>query len=175
MAENLNVSTYQNGDTIPQVCYSGWDELTTGAWCYYDNETQNGNVYGKLYNWFAVHDPRGLAPKGWHVPSDAEWTILTDTLGSGEGTKMKSTSGWNDHLGISGNGDNNSGFAGLPGGFRREFFYSFNGVGRSGSWWSSSENNTSSAWYRNLGYNNGSVLRDYGFKRTGLAVRCLRD
>ncbi len=80
----------------------------------------NGEKYGKLYNWYAVNDPRGLAPDGWHVPSDAEWTILTDYLGGGDvaGTKMKSTDFWADYEGNSGNGTNESGFSGLPGGYR---------------------------------------------------------
>ena len=73
-----------------------WANLTTGAWFYYENETANGPTYGKLYNWFAVNDPRGLSPKVYHVPSDAEWTILTEDLGAEASTKMKSTIGWDD-------------------------------------------------------------------------------
>jgi uncharacterized protein (TIGR02145 family) len=94
---NLNVSTYRNGDIIPQVKdKDAWAGLTTGAWCYYENDAANGTKYGKLYNWYAVNDARGLAPKGYHIPSDAEWTKLTDYLGgrSAAGTKMKSAVGW---------------------------------------------------------------------------------
>ena len=94
--KNLDVTTYRNGDVIPQVQdANAWEKLTTGAWCYYENKTANGKKYGKLYNWNAVNDPRGLAPKGYHIPTDAEWTILTDYLGGDTiaGTKMKSTSG----------------------------------------------------------------------------------
>ncbi len=89
---NLNVSRYRNGDPIPQVQDpSQWANLTTGAWCYYNNDPANGLIYGKLYNWYAVNDPRGIAPIDWHVPSDAEWTILTDFLGgiNVAGGKMK--------------------------------------------------------------------------------------
>ena len=169
-SKNLNVTTYRNGDVIPQMKYAiEWESLTTGAWCYYENGSDNGTIYGKLYNWYAVNDPRGLAPKGYHIPTDAEWTILTDKLGDKAGTKMKSTSGWDN-----GNGTNSSGFAGLPGGYRK---YSGNGcyIGTYGNWWSSSEYNTDYAWLRFLGYNFGDVERDYGFKRNGFSVRCLRD
>ena len=96
--KNLDVTKYRNGDAIPQVQdKNAWAKLKTGAWCYYENKTAKGTTYGKLYNWFAVNDPRGLAPSGYHIPTDAEWTILTDYLGGDSiaGAKMKSTSGWN--------------------------------------------------------------------------------
>lgn len=82
MAENLAVSRYRNGDEIPQVQDAAeWNRLTTGAWCYYENNSANGVTYGKLYNWYAVNDPRGLAPEGWHVPSDNEWQMLVEKTG----------------------------------------------------------------------------------------------
>ena len=169
--KNLEVTKYRNGDVIPQVVQdTTWAKLTTGAWCYYENKTAKGTTYGKLYNWFAVNDPRGLAPKGYHIPTDAEWTILTDYLGGDTiaGTKMKSTSGWDN------NGSNTSGFAGLPGGYRDYDGY-FLDVGANGYWWSSSENDTDFAWYRYLNSNNGNVYR-YGYdKKNGFSVRCLRD
>ena len=172
-SKNLNVDTYRNGDEIPQVQdEKAWANLTTGAWCYYNNDASNGTKYGKLYNWYAVHDPRGLAPKGYHIPTDAEWTKLTDYLGgeSKAGTKMKSTSGWYDN----GNGTNSSGFSGLPGGARSDdgtFFV----IDYDGAWWSSSEVDTSSPWIRYLNYFDGYVYRRYYDKRGGLSVRCLRD
>ena len=169
--KNLDVTKYRNGDAIPQVQdKNAWAKLKTGAWCYYENKTAKGTTYGKLYNWFAVNDTRGLAPKGYHIPTDAEWTILTDNLGDEAGTKMKSTSGWDNN----GNGTNTSGFAGLPGGFRN-YDGSFNSVGASCAWWSSSENVTDDAWYRYLNSNNGNVYRDYYNKKDGFSVRCLRD
>ena len=170
-SKNLDVDTYRNGDAIPQVQdKNAWAKLKTGAWCYYENKTAKGTTYGKLYNWYAVNDPRGLAPKGYHIPTDAEWTILTDNLGEEAGTKMKSTSGWyND-----GNGSNSIGFAGLPGGYR-DYYGNFDYVGANGDWWSSSEFSTDSAWFRNLSISYGFVNRSYYNKRLGISVRCLRD
>ena len=171
--KNLDVTTYRNGDAIPQVQDAkAWENLRTGAWCYYENETANGSSYGKLYNWYAVTDPRGLAPKGYHIPTDAEWTTLTNYLG-GEtiaGTKMKSNTGWENN----GTGTNTSRFAGLPGGYRYNNgnFYS---IGADGNWWSSSETNADDAWSRYLYTNSGSVDRDLNDERDGFSVRCLRD
>ena len=173
--KNLDVTKYCNGDAIPQVQDTTWANLTTGAWCYYENKTANGTTYGKLYNWFAVNDPRGLAPKGYHIPTDAEWTILTDYLGGDiiAGTKMKSTSGWDNN----GNGSNTSGFAGLPGGYRGYggFFYN---IGTYGYWWSSSSCAvplTNLAFLRYLYSNAGFVDRGNYVKQDGFSVRCLRD
>ena len=174
-SKNLNVSTYRNGDDIPQVQGQRWEEwfnLTTGAWCYHENKTANGTTYGKLYNWYAVNDPRGLAPKGYHIPTDAEWTILTTYLGTDAAAKMKSTTGWNED----GNGTNESGFAGLPSGCRASnLFKDFDNIGANGFWWSSSESDTSGAWFRNLGYDNGNVFSYFFNKLFGFSVRCLRD
>jgi len=171
--KNLDVTTYRNGEVIPQVQdATAWANLSTGAWCYYENNTANGSSYGKLYNWYAVNDPRGLAPKGYHIPTDNEWTILSENLGgtSEAGTKMKSSSGWKNN----GNGTNTSGFAGLPGGFRNGYgnFYS---IGAFGYWWSSSEDYADFAWSRYLFYNNGFVYRSFYNKQNGFSVRCLRD
>ena len=171
--KNLDVTTYRNGDAIPQVQdKKAWANLITGAWCYHENKAANGTIYGKLYNWYAVNDPRGLAPKGYHIPKDAEWNILTDYLG-GEtvaGIKMKSTSGWDDN----GNGTNPRGFAGLPGG-SRYYTGNFNDIGAYGYWWSSSEFNISYVWCRYLNYYVGNVYSYSYFKNYGFSVRCLRD
>ena len=176
--KNLNVSTYRNGDKILQVQdKKAWGNLTTGAWCYYENNPTNGTKYGKLYNWYAVNDPRGLAPKGYHIPTDKEWTILTDYLGgeSEAGTKMKSSSGWKNN----GNGNNTSGFAGLPGGDRNSYYGNFSYIGAYGYWWSSSEHDASIdasiAWCRNLNCYDGHVPSYTDGKRHGASVRCLRD
>ena len=111
--DNLDVSTFRNGDAIPEAkTEAEWKEAGMNAqpaWCYYENDAANGKKYGKLYNWFAVNDARGLAPQGWHVPSDEEWTKLCDHLGGRHvaGEKMKSTTGWDDD----GNGTNEIGRA----------------------------------------------------------------
>jgi uncharacterized protein (TIGR02145 family) len=101
MNQNLNVNTFRNGEPIPHAkSKDEWIkavEKKQPAWCYYENDPKNGAKYGKLYNWYAVNDPRGLAPAGWHVPSDAEWTKLENFLGTDAGKKMKITSGWNDY------------------------------------------------------------------------------
>jgi len=174
MQKNLNVCKYRNGDDIPQVQDpTAWEALTTGAWCYYNNDTANGPVYGKLYNWYAVNDPRGLAPTGNHIPSDAEWTILTTFLG-GEfaGDKMKATTGWTPYSGIT--NTNSSGFTGLPGGYRSNNG-AFDSVGNFGTWWSSSEVVTTDAWARDLRYDFGGANRNGFSKAIGFSVRCLRD
>jgi uncharacterized protein (TIGR02145 family) len=176
MPKNLDVAFYRNGDPIQQVTDpAAWDGLTTGAWCYYNNDPILGNKYGKLYNWYAVNDPRGLAPQGWHVPSDAEWTTLATTLGGASvaGGKMKEpgTSNW---FFPNTGADNSSGWTGLPGGFRYNVG-SFDFIGSSGFWWSSSETNTPFAWVRFLDYYDGSLFRNYFNKQNGFSVRCLRD
>lgn len=176
MQKNLDVSTYRNGDPIPQVTdATAWSNLTTGAWCYYNNGPANNAVYGKLYNWYAVNDARGLAPTGWHIPSDAEWTTLSTCLGGDvvAGGKMKEV-GLTHWLSPNTGADNSSGFAGLPGG-NREINGTFNFLGSNGYFWSSTELPTSYAWYRSLNYINGSLNRSNYNKVFGLSVRCLRD
>ena len=171
--ENLDTANYRNGDPIPQVQdVIAWSILTTGAWCYYENKGENGTTYGRLYNCYAVNDPRGLAPNGYHIPTDKEWTTLTDYLGgeSVAGIKMKSNSGWQNN----GNGTNTSGFSGLSGGFR-DYYGNFNSFGGNGYWWSSTEYDFNFAWYRFMGHNNGNVTRSYSNNRFGFSVRCVKD
>jgi uncharacterized protein (TIGR02145 family) len=179
-AKNLNVSTFRNGDPIKQaktdIEWRNANALGQPAWCYYNNDPANGVKYGKLYNWYAVNDPRGLAPKGWHIPSDDEWEILTDFLG-GElvsGVKMKSTSGWSAG---GANGQNTSGFSGLPGGTRsgssREIG-KFGGVGSLGRFWSSTETHPNFA-NNLLLYSGASITYFNQLKSFGLSVRCVRD
>ena len=176
MDKNLEVVTYRNGDTIPQVTdASAWEKLTNGAWCYYNNDTANGVIYGKLYNWYAVNDSRGLAPKGYHIPTHSEWTTLSTFLG-GEiiaGGKMKTTgtSLWNSP---NTNATNESGFAGLPGGYRLSF-WKFGSVGDSGYWWSATVLSSTDAWVRVLNYTNGNLNNPSKGKESGFSVRCLKD
>jgi hypothetical protein len=174
--KNLDVSKYRNGDEIPHVDDPlTWSKLTYGAWCYYENNDSNGSTYGKLYNMYAVLDPRGLAPAGFHIPSDKDWTILTDYLGGKDeaGVKMKEagTTHWpRPNTGAT----NSSGFTGLPGGYRDD-----NGVfvslGVNGFWWSSTEGFTYFAWNRYPDTLYGLVGRDFGYKSYGMSIRCLAD
>jgi len=174
--KNLDVSKYRNGDEIPHVDDPlTWSKLTYGAWCYYENNDSNGITYGKLYNMYAVLDPRGLAPAGFHIPSDKDWTILTDYLGGKDeaGVKMKEagTTHWpRPNTGAT----NSSGFTGLPGGYRDD-----NGVfvslGVNGFWWSSTEGFTYFAWNRYPDTLYGLVGRDFGYKSYGMSIRCLAD
>ena len=176
---NLDVATYRNGDAIPQVQdVIAWSNLTTGAWCYYENTTTYGSIYGKLYNWYAVNDSRGLAPKGYHIPTDAEWTTLATYLGGERvaGRKMKEsgTSHWRfDEFT---DATNSSGFTGLPGGgFNNMVFLGFGHMNAYGFWWSSSEFNTGNAWSRDLCYAFDSASRNNDSKQNGYSVRCIKD
>ena len=187
--KNLDVTTYSDGTPIPQVTDpTAWANLTTGAWCYYNNDAGNNAIYGKLYNWYAaagIYDAaslanpalrKNLAPTGWHVPTDAEWTTLTDCLGglSVAGGKMKET-GTAHWLSPNTDATNSSGFTGLPGGYR---YYNgtFGAIGGSGFWWSSSELITTYAWNRYLLYYNGYAFNSTNFnERSGFSVRCLKD
>jgi hypothetical protein len=148
--KNLDVSTYRNGDIIPEVKdLAKWANLKTGAWCYYNNDPKNGAIYGKLYNWYAVNDPRGLAPEGFHIPSISELDKVTNLQDS-------------------------TGFRGRPGGCRG-YGGPFYGIGGEGNWWSSSEKEVA-AWFRTINYNDGyySYRSNYN-KAGGFSVRCIRD
>jgi len=175
--KNLETSSFRNGDAITQAKtaaeWSAAAEQRKPAWCYYNYDAANGKKYGKLYNFFAVSDPRGLAPAGWHVPTDAEWVTLTGNLGgeNAAGTKMKSSSGWNDN----GNGTDESGFAGLPGG-SVSLKGVFANIGTTGYWWSATKAGPISAWSRSLSAGKGGVDRaGNGFMKGGFSVRCLAD
>jgi uncharacterized protein (TIGR02145 family) len=172
MSENLRTTKYSDGTSIPNVTDGGqWANLSTGAWCNYNNSSTNDATYGKLYNWYAVNTNK-LCPTGWHVPTDADWTVLTDYLtanghSGAEGTALKATSGWN--------GNDSYGWLGLPGGGRATSLGDFSNVGSNGYWWSSSQDYAYSAWARNLYYGYGDVTRGSGSKGDGFSVRCLRD
>jgi len=183
---NLNVTTYSDGTPIPQVTDPNeWATLTTGAWCYYNNDPANGAVYGKLYNWYAVAgindtDPitpnKTLSPTGYHIPSEAEWTILTSYLGgeSVAGGTMKST-GTTLWTSPNTGATNSSGFSGLPGGYRYNNVNPSDNVGDNGFYWSSSEDDNTNAWHRSLAYNNSGFGSYTNPKIHGFSVRCLSD
>ena len=176
MTKNLNVDKFRNGDPIPHAKTSEeWEEAAENgqpAWCYYDNDPANGKKYGRLYNWYAINDPRGLAPEGWKIPTDADWSQLTDFLGghSAAGSKMKSSGGWDKN----GNGTNDSGFSALPGGLRYSYG-EFKYLGEYGYWLSSEEYTKNSAQARFLVYRNNGIGRFYLTKGKGFSVRCIRD
>ena len=176
MLENLGADYFRNGDAIPEAkTQEEW--LLAGknkqpAWCYFENDKANGQKYGKLYNWYAVNDARGLAPEGWHVPTDLEWKMLSNQLGGEDfaGEKMKSSSGWNNQ----GNDSNSTGFTGLPGGYRYGAG-SFRYVGSLGYWWSASEGSETAAWVRILSLYDSFLTRELNYKSYGFSVRCVRD
>lgn len=185
MINNLNVETFRNGDTITEAqSYEKWleaSEKRQPAWCYQVNLPNNGQKYGKLYNWYAVNDPRGIAPKGYHVPTRAEWDSLVAYLGGEEiaGKKLKSTEGWlvdedEDGNSIGSNGTNESGFLGLPVGNRNGNSH-FANVGYNTFFWSSTEENSYYALYANLNYLIDEVTMSKDYKAEGLSVRCLKD
>jgi len=177
---NLKVSKYRNGDNIPTgLSNSAWQATTSGAYANYNNDPVNDGLYGKLYNWFAVNDSRGLCPMGWHVPSDGEWTTLENHLGGSSvaGGALKSTAmqptpgGWNSpNTGAT----NSSGFTALPGGLR---YYDggFGNMTYDGCWWSSSVSSGSNAWNRFLNYGSSYVNRFNYYRTYGFSVRCCRD
>jgi uncharacterized protein (TIGR02145 family) len=177
MVENLKVKHYRNGDPVPNVTdTTEWSTLTTGGWCWYNNDSSNKATYGAMYNWFAVSDNRNLAPAGWHVPSDAEWTTLINYLGNittaGGSMKETGTAHWQSpNTGAT----NSSGFTALPGGYRYTDNGSFRQMGFDADWWSSTEVDAVFAWFRNIYYDAASSGRYYYKKQNGFSVRCVMD
>ena len=186
LTENLKVTHFRNGDAIPNVTDSAaWRSLTNGAYCDYNNDGGNVATYGRLYNWYSVTDTRGIAPAGWHVPSDAEWKELEMFVGmnqaaadsegfrgTDEGAKLKEagTTHWaSPNTGAT----NTSGFAALPSGLRSDGAYS--GIGSYGVFWTPSTADAGGAWTRSLWYNHSSVLRDNSNPHDGFSVRCVKD
>jgi uncharacterized protein (TIGR02145 family) len=192
MQENLRTTQYLNGDVIPTgLNYSQWQNTTSGAWAFYNDSAQYNNPYGKLYNWYAVADSRGLCPTGWHVPTGSEWNILikyldpsADTTNTGyqsqiAGGLMKTVGDLQSGTGLwqapNGGATNSSGFSGLPGGWRN-YNAAWSGIGDLGFWWSASELSTTTALHRYLNYISGGVGQSpYDYKRNGFSVRCVRD
>jgi uncharacterized protein (TIGR02145 family) len=173
--ENLNVERYRNGDPIPEVKDPDeWSKLKTGAWCYYDNDPENGKKYGKLYNWYAVNDPRGLAPEGWHVPTKKEFEKLIETLHESGNTLRIIVQ--DDDLGA---GTNTSGFSALMAGYRTSH-YKFTNLGYYTYFWSSTDCYdspylTDNAHYVYL-YYDSSIYFHYHYKKEyGFSVRCVKD
>lgn len=188
MVENLKTTKYNDGTSIPYV-NSSWLYLTTPGYCLYGNDTINMSIYGVLYNWYTVNTGK-LAPIGWHIPTDAEWTILENylinfkydgtTIGNKGAKALAASSGWSisyteDAVGNDLTKNNITGFSALPGGYRLGGGGSFYEIGVSGYWWSSTQINTVSARGRTLNYNSSLIGLGGGSKQQGLSVRCVQD
>ncbi len=180
MGENLKTSKYSDGTPIPNVTdNTQWSNNTTGAWCYYNNSDSIGKIYGKLYNWFAVspttNGNKDVCPTGWHVPTDGEWTILTDYLGGENiaGGKIKEIGvlNWNNP---NNNASNLTLFTAIPGGFRDNGGNSYF-IGIHSYMWGSTEANLKNAFDRELSYGNGFALKSDNNKKYGFTIRCLKD
>jgi len=187
MAENLKVTHYRNSESIPNVTdNTEWTNLSTGAYCNYDNNTSNVTTYGRLYNWYAVDDSRDIAPAGWHVPTDEEWKQLemylgmsqedadkTAWRGTDEGGKLKET-GTEHWLDPNTGATNVSGFSALPGGYRSHYG-TFLLIGQGADYWSATQGSSQDAWFRSLDYSNSDIRREDISKPYGFSVRCVRD
>jgi uncharacterized protein (TIGR02145 family) len=175
MKKNLDVSVYSNGDPIPQVTdMSTWQNVTTGAWTYYNNDPTLGSKYGKLYNWYAVNDSRGLAPKGWHVSTENDWWNLVTNLGglTEASGKLKST-GTSDWKTPNIGATNSSQFSAFPGGRAgRPNFYD---VGLYGFWWTPKESNATQAIIWTLFYDRSFIASGNDQKESFFSVRCVKD
>ena len=176
MAENLRSDNYNNGDPIINVVDSSkWSTLTSGAWVHYDNDSKYESICGKLYNWYAASDPRNLCPTGWHVPTDKDWTRLTEFLEgylvAGYRIKSSDDKHWpkynQDTLEV-------SLFEAVPSG-NRDSEGVFRSVQTFGGWWSSTESGTENAWGRCIYDDNSTVTRGDGEKKGGFSVRCIKD
>ena len=181
MQENLKVTHYQNGDEIPTgLDNDAWGSTEEGAYSIYNDDPANAEIYGNLYNWYTVDDDRGICPEGWHIPSDDEWTVLTDYLGgtSVAGGKMKEAGleHWNYYSDqISSEATNESGFTGLPAGYRSSSSGGYYDMGFFGYFWSSTEYTSVGVWFRWLGFHTSGVGQIVDNKQFGFSIRCLRD
>lgn len=177
MDKNLTVSTYRNGDPIPLVTNAAtWASLTTGAYCYHNNDPASEAIYGKIYNWYAVNDPRGLAPLGWHVPTSAEWGTMITCLGgssvAGGALKETGTSHWaSPNTGAT----NSSGFTALPGGYRANTGTYSSVPGTITFWWTSTQVNATDAFEKGVENTSGNILNASYVKEAGSYVRCVKD
>jgi len=182
MAENLKTSKYRNGDTIlTGLSNTEWGALYSGAYAIYNNDMGNNNIYGKLYNWYAVTDTRHICPVGWHVPTDDDWITLGNYLLyfsddiSVVGGMMK-TIGTTFWAAPNEGATNEAGFSALPGGWMELYNnYNFTAQTYLAAWWSSSEYGTEMALYRWVTYNETDLIRDNVDKNYGMSIRCIKD
>jgi len=175
MTENLKVTRYRNGDPIPEVADAAkWPKLESGARCSYENNPENGKTFGFLYNWFAVNDPRGIAPEGWHVATDEEWQALADAVGGAEqaGKVLKSPEKWE---GATDDETERSGFDALPSGARRDADGGFLMLGKFARFWTSSQAPNGKPYGRALGFYDNTLRGGEVGPNNGFAVRCVKD
>ena len=175
MAENLNVSTFRNGDPIPEVkTTEDWKKAglkKQPAWCFYNNDPKNEAKYGRLYNWYAINDPRGLAPEGWRITTDSDWSQLISFYGGDKiaNKKLKSRSNW-----IGGRaGTNESGLSINPGGLRFDSG-DFGFIQEYGIYWSATAKDETTAFYRYFDYPEGNISKFAHDKNHGFSVRCIK-
>ena len=168
MTENLNIDRFRNGDIIPEVrTNSEWEKAgkeCKPAWCYYKNNPANGKKYGRLYNWYAVNDRRGLAPKGWHIPTKAELETLASSAGNSNALKAVGQ----------GTGTNTTGFSALLAGCRNNNG-TFSNLASYTNYWSSSVYDAASAYNMFLYDNDSNIYRYYNTRSFGFSVRCVED
>ena len=180
MAENLNVDKFRNGEKIPQAkSAKEWSEMKGPKWCYYNFDHTNGEKYGKLYNWEAIRDPRGITPKGWHVPTDKEWSELFNFYYNQDKfsveNKLKSIDGWNtDESGYRG-GNNESGFNGLPAGKCQQFYGTSQGATFFTEWWSSSLASYGSGFTYKIPSEYNDFVIQHSNLDDGHSIRCIED
>ena len=175
MRENLKTTKFNDNSLIPMVLDGAeWNNLTMPACCWYNNDIMNEETYGTLYNWYAVNSGI-LCPKGWHVPSDAEWTTLINNVGNASNAGGFLKESLTTHWTVPNTGATNSvRFTALPGGsrFSNGLFYTQN---NNGFWWSSTPSSTTEAWQRIMSYNSTVVVRISDIKYLGLSVRCIKN
>lgn len=175
MAENLRVTRYNNGDSITNPLDDvSWKFSYVGAWSNYVNAPFLDTVYGKLYNWYVISDPRGIAPKGWRVPSATDWQILIDSLGGKDsaGGKLKEVSLlWQQPNPAT----NESRFSARPGGFREGRYGYFDGMVRYGTFWSSLPVDGGNAIALNLNYSNTNASLGTALLTSGMSIRCIKN
>lgn len=174
---NLNTDSFRNGEKISVAStaeeWESYGKKEEAACCWYRNDVHLGSTYGRLYNWYAVNDPRGLTPQDWRIPTLADWERLVIEFGGQPlaGRRLKSKSGWN----MMGNGNDHSGFCALPGG-GRGVFGSFLDLGDYGNWWTATESSDNEACFVYLTFIDSSVMiRKDGFKSSGFSVRCVQS
>jgi len=192
MVENLRVIHYRDGTAIPNITDNeNWVSTNSGAYCDYDNDESNVEVYSRLYNWFAVSDSHNLPPLGWHIPSDDEWKELemylgmsqttadsTSFRGTSEGASLKDTTGWN----MNEKANNLSGFTAIPCGYRNGnatlpdttvgYFFGLRGYS---FFWTSTGISDGPAWYRILSSPRETISRNPAYETSGYSIRCVRD